>query len=318
MSKPAVTPQASPNPKAKKTLPSISDRLFSCLVDLLFCCGFTLSAKIQVDHHKINYVIWYAPSVICTRLIVPKHPSRREKGVGSTADPGPGQAFENNRTEVLRTLLVLFSKQIYAPPSALFTSPSLYTLHFVQHSPRRDVLTILCSLLNTAMNAPHAVNHNLIGGVTGKLPYNHLMFKGEDTKANLVGMCLEVLCVLLDFQSGSARDIPANDGESSAPTARTNAFRYFIAKLVSISAKKILSSYLFLLQHRASDFEFILHGLVGIFQEQMSSIHPLLPGSKKSVPYIVETGMYPYSSLVKTQCITCMYSHIFLENDRTE
>lgn len=40
------------------TLPSIVERLFSCLVDLLFCCGFTLPAKLQVDHYKINYVIW--------------------------------------------------------------------------------------------------------------------------------------------------------------------------------------------------------------------------------------------------------------------
>ena len=156
----------------------------------------------------------------------------REKGVGSTTEPGPSQPYESNRAEVLRTLLVLFSKQIYAPPSALFISPSLYTLHFVQHTPRRDVLTILCSLLNTAMNATRPASNNLIGGVAGKLPYNHLVFKGEDPKTTLVGMCLQVLCVLLDFQSGSARDIPSADGESSTPTARTNAFRYFVMKLV--------------------------------------------------------------------------------------
>lgn len=158
----------------------------------------------------------------------------REKGVGSTSDPGSSQAIESNRTEVLRTLLVLFSKQIYAPPSALFISPSLYTLHFVQHTPRRDVLTILCSLLNTAMNAARPGSNNLIGGVTGKLPYNHLVFKGEDPKTSLVGMCLQVLCVLLDFQSGSARDVTPADSESASPTARTNAFRYFIMKLVRV------------------------------------------------------------------------------------
>lgn len=156
----------------------------------------------------------------------------REKGVGSTTDPGPSQGFESNRTEVLRTLLVLFSKQIYAPPVALFTSPSLYTLHFVQQTPRRDVLTILCSLLNTAMNAPNVSSHTLIGGVAGKLPYNHLVFKGEDTKASLVTTCLQTLCVLLDFQSGSARDLQGSDAESSSPSAKTNAFRYFVAKLV--------------------------------------------------------------------------------------
>ncbi|EKM55702.1 uncharacterized protein PHACADRAFT_256512 [Phanerochaete carnosa HHB-10118-sp] len=243
-------------PKTAKALPSVVERLFSCLVDLMFCCGFTLPAKIQVDHYKINYTIW-------------------EKGVGSTTDPGPGQQFESNRTEVLRTLLVLFSKQIYAPPSSLFTSPSLYALHFVQHTPRRDVLTILCSLLNTVMNAARPTTNNLIGGVAGKLPYNHWVFKGEDSKATLVGMCLQVLCVLLDFQSGSARDIASADGESSTPSAKTNAFRYFVMKL-----------------HRTTDFEFILSGVLGIFGEQMSALNNLLPGSKKGVPYITETVIF--------------------------
>ncbi|KAF7791241.1 hypothetical protein EIP86_002255 [Pleurotus ostreatoroseus] len=179
------------------------------------------------------------PKTAAVKKTLPSLAERLEKGVGSTTEPGPSQTFESNRTEVLRTLLVLFSKQIYAPPTGLFTSPSLYTLHFVQHTPRRDVLTLLCSLMNTAMNA--LSSHNLIGGVAGKLPYNHLVFKGEDTKANLVGICLQVLCVLLDFQSGSARDLPGNDGDSSSPTAKTNAFRYFIAKLVGLCA--LLSIY---------------------------------------------------------------------------
>ena len=48
------------SPKRKKKLPSLGERLFSCIIDLLFCCGFTLPTKIQVDHYKINYVIWYA------------------------------------------------------------------------------------------------------------------------------------------------------------------------------------------------------------------------------------------------------------------
>lgn len=46
-----------PQPTARR-LPSLGEKLFSCLIDLLFCCGFTLPVKIQVDHHKINYSIW--------------------------------------------------------------------------------------------------------------------------------------------------------------------------------------------------------------------------------------------------------------------
>ncbi|GBE82466.1 hypothetical protein SCP_0408500 [Sparassis crispa] len=241
--------------KGKLTLPSLAERLFSCLIDLLFCCGFSLPTKLQVDHYKINYVIW-------------------EKGVGSTVDPGPSHAFENNKTEVLRLLLVLLSRQIYAPPASLFSSPSLYSLHFVQHIPRRHVLTVLCSLLNTIMNSSHS-DHNLMGTVAGRLPYNHLVFKGEDPRATLVATCFQVLCVLLDFQSGSARDAVSNDSQTTAPTAKTNTFRYFIAKL-----------------HRPNDFAYILNGVVSIFEEEMASINNLLPGSRKHVPYMVETIVF--------------------------
>ena len=127
---------------------------------------------------------------------------------------------------MLRLLLVLLSRQIYVPPSALFTSPSQYTLHFVRSLARRDVLTVLCSLMNTAMNAGQQPA-NVMGTVTGRLPYNHLLLKGEDPRTSLVSTCFQVLCILLDFQSGPARD------EATGPTAKTNAFRYFIAKLVS-------------------------------------------------------------------------------------
>ncbi|KAI0362682.1 hypothetical protein OH77DRAFT_1500300 [Trametes cingulata] len=246
--------------KPKETMPSIAERLFSCLIDLMFCCGFTLPTKIQVDHYKINYVIW-------------------EKGVGSTTDPGPSHPYEGNRTEVLRLLLVLLSRQIYVPPASLFTSPSSYTLHFVQKLPRRDVLTVLCSLMNTAMNATHPGSANVMGTVAGRLPYNHLLMKGEDPRTSLVSMSFQVLCVLLDFQSGSARDVLV-EGQGAGPTAKTNAFRYFIAKL-----------------HRPSDFDFILNGVVRIFEDEMSSLHGLLPGSKKSVPYMVEAVIFLWKML---------------------
>jgi hypothetical protein len=137
---------------------------------------------------------------------------------------------DTNKTEVLRLLLVLLSRQIYVPPPSLFTKPSLYSLHLTQKIPRRDVLTLLCSLLNTAMNSSLSSTTS-IGSMAGKLPYNHLVFKGEDSRSTLVSTCFQVLCVLLDFQSGSAKDTTGNSGDGQ-PTAQTNAFRYFLAKLV--------------------------------------------------------------------------------------
>ena len=52
---------AAPKPtetKAKKTTPSLAERLLSCLMDLLFCCGFTVPLRVQVNHYKIKHVIW--------------------------------------------------------------------------------------------------------------------------------------------------------------------------------------------------------------------------------------------------------------------
>ncbi|KAH7889801.1 high-temperature-induced dauer-formation protein-domain-containing protein [Phlebopus sp. FC_14] len=252
-----ASPPSNPRSTEKKTLPSLGERLFTCIHDLLFCCGFTLPTKVQVDHYKINYVIW-------------------EKGVGSTTDPGPSSQYDSNKTEVLRLLLVLFSRQIYVPPISLFSKPSFYTLHVVKKTPRRDVLTLLCSLLNTAMNSS-TVTGTTIASVAGKVPYNHLVFKGEDPRAALVGMCLQVLCALLDFQSGPAKDTTSASGDSSssAPTAQTNAFRYFLAKL-----------------HRTQDFAFILDGVTNILEHQLAITNNLLPGSRKSVPYVPETIIF--------------------------
>ena len=86
--------------------------------------------------------------------------------------------------------------------------------------------------MNTVMNSTSSSSVTVVGGVAAALPYNHLVFKGEDTKSTLVGHCLQVLCALLDFQSGDAGDATGTGGEP-VPLIKTNAFRYFAAKLVS-------------------------------------------------------------------------------------
>ncbi|KAL0567514.1 hypothetical protein V5O48_014482 [Marasmius crinis-equi] len=116
-----------------------------------------------------------------------------------------------------------------------------------------------------------------IGNMAGRLPYNHLVFKGEDPRANLVSMCFQVLVVLLDFQSGSARDIIVGTGDqqSSTPSARTNAFRYFLMKL-----------------HRTPDFAFVLDGVIGIMEQEIASTNNILPGARKSMPYVTENIIF--------------------------
>lgn len=55
---PPLPKDTQPQKKQKQQVPSLGERLFTSIMDLLFCCGFTLPTSIQVDHHKINYAIW--------------------------------------------------------------------------------------------------------------------------------------------------------------------------------------------------------------------------------------------------------------------
>ncbi|KAG5353358.1 hypothetical protein C0989_007802 [Termitomyces sp. Mn162] len=56
---PSPSKSTQPKQKQKQQLPPLGEKLFTSTIDLLFCCGFTLPTSIQVDHHKINYTIWY-------------------------------------------------------------------------------------------------------------------------------------------------------------------------------------------------------------------------------------------------------------------
>ncbi|KAF8328817.1 high-temperature-induced dauer-formation protein-domain-containing protein [Cantharellus anzutake] len=241
----------------KQLQPCLAERLFSSTIDLMFCCGFTLPTSIQVDHHKINYVIW-------------------DKGIGSTTAVGSSGQLESNKSEVLRFLLILLSKTMYHAPATVLTLPNRYASHFVHKTPRRLVLSILCSLLNTSMNGEASAGWT---GMVDKMPYNHLIMakKADEGRAGLVGLCLDVLCVLLDYQVGDAADSGGANapGERGTPTTQSNAFRYFLAKL-----------------HRPTDFDFVLNGVLLTLETDLSSASNLLPGSTRPVPYILETFIF--------------------------
>ncbi|KAG8953735.1 hypothetical protein FRC04_001939 [Tulasnella sp. 424] len=264
--------------------PALADRLLSTAIDLMFCCGFTIPSKFKVDNHKVNYTIW-------------------EKGIGSTVEVQSSSQLDANKIEVLRFFEVLLSKTIYMSPShvLLLTNPCISRLVHNHRTPRRLVLPILCSLLNTAMNsgsykAPTALMPtvggviNGVGGMVKELPYNHLVWK-EDNRPHLVSASLGVLVALLDYQSAEGRDVPVTGGNVApavapnaaggfievpvAPTAVTNSFRYFLAKL-----------------HRPADLDYILNGILGILEQHMNATHNVLPGSRKGVPYVLETFLF--------------------------
>ncbi len=72
-------PKPAPKPRPKSTKPALGEKLFGSIVDLLFCCGFTLPTKIQVDHHKINYIIWCA--IVFQLLDAFNHSTGRKESV---------------------------------------------------------------------------------------------------------------------------------------------------------------------------------------------------------------------------------------------
>ncbi|KAF8761031.1 Dyggve-Melchior-Clausen syndrome protein [Rhizoctonia solani] len=167
------------------------------------------------------------------------------KGIGSASDMGTSRDLESNKAEVLRLLLVLLSKQIYIPP------------------------TVTLSMITPALSV-----------ATQRTPLTRAM----DADA-VPELAISALCVLLDYQSGDARDRVAGGGEATedsewVPTSKSNAFRYSIAKL-----------------HRASDFEFVFDGILSILEQNMVASHGLLPGSRKGVPYLVELYVFLWKML---------------------
>ncbi|WRT66068.1 uncharacterized protein IL334_003020 [Kwoniella shivajii] len=223
-------------------LPCLVERLFSCTVDLLFCAGFTVPDTVRGTNidEKINYIIW-------------------EKGVGSTVSVGSTAELDRNKTEVLRFLLILLSTTIYTAPHALSTTPNL-PLQILTHSlERRLVLSLLCSFLNTSLTPLKSSS-----GISGQLPYNHLISKAAEERRTLVKASMMVLLVALDHRVEGERAMGEGKEE--------NAFRYFISKL-----------------HRKEDFSFILEGIINTLQEHNAVANGYLPGSKKPIPYILET-----------------------------
>lgn len=180
----------------------------------------------------------------------------REKGVGSTFTPSSTSReqsyIDNNRVEVLRLILVLLSKQIYHSPASILATPTRYAQYLVQKVPRKLVLTILCSLINVIVNSPsnQAQNSGISAGIgkgitkgLNQLPYTQA-WNGDEARDGLVSTSVQVLVVLLDYQSSSARDAVA---ESTAEPSKTNHFRYFLSKI-----------------HRPTDLKYLLDGILAV------------------------------------------------------
>lgn len=206
--------------QARATGPSISDQLFTLTIDLLFLTSFTLPCSSSEPVEKIAYTIWLP-------------------GVGSSSALPPSSfQIDSNRIEVLRFLQVLLSRSIYLPPPFLPSTPIAPLATLTSLSPlapgkltldRRLILSVLCSILNTALTptSPALINsvpyaHLLKGGMASSL----VGIGAEELSGSLRKNCAHVLLAGLDYWADSEG---ADESEKEG-----NAFRYFISKLVSV------------------------------------------------------------------------------------
>lgn len=120
--------------------------------------------------------------------------------------------------------MILLSTTIYTPPHALPTTVNLPLEHLTHSLERRLVLSLLCSLLNTSLTPSKAS-----AGMTGQLPYNHLISKAAEDRRTLVRASMMTLLVALDYRKQGTQ----NQDQTGENTKDENAFRYFLSKLVS-------------------------------------------------------------------------------------
>jgi len=188
------------------------------------------------------------------------------KGYWSTADPGPSHGFwcQQDRGPAPSPDSPLPAN--LRTPSALLSKPSLYTLHLVQKTStaRRPDCSMLLIEYSHELSAVHRIS---IQSMAGSF-HNHLVFKGE-TEIDARCICFKFL-PSLGLPKWHPRDISSGSGKLKHHHRRTyNAFRYFLAKLVSyaknIRCLKIWS----VSQHRT---QICIHRwrIVGIFDQQMS------------------------------------------------
>jgi hypothetical protein len=224
------TPHDGPDDEQYEDAKPLGEELIDNLLDLLFFTNFTIPELPQAKS-KVTYAIW-------------------QSGVGCKTSLASNKELESNRCEVLRLLLTLTSKSMYMPPT-LLPVQGVKAITYISTCPDKQVvLSVLCSLLNTAIKYNSA---------SWRLPYDHVVWK--DSKQALVVYSLQFLLVVLLYP------VP-EDGRGAAPK---NYYRHFMGRV-----------------HRPEDFQFLAEGISRVLSQPMQSTTSYMPGSQKSVKWAPE------------------------------
>ncbi|KAL3458554.1 high-temperature-induced dauer-formation protein-domain-containing protein [Aspergillus heterothallicus] len=224
--------QEPPNTRAKgyEDVKPLAEELIDTLMDLLFFSDFTIP-KLPSAKSKISYSIW-------------------QSGVGCNTSMSSSREFENNRCEILRLLLTITGRAMYMSSSLLPVQGVKAITYITSCAEKQPVLTLLCSLLNTAIKYNPA---------SWRVPYDHVVWK--DPRQILVIYSLQFLLVLLLYP------VP-EDGRGTSPK---NYYRHYFGRL-----------------HRPQDFQFLVDGMTRILNQPMQATTAYLPGSQKSVKWAPE------------------------------
>ncbi|PLB35759.1 Hid1 family protein [Aspergillus candidus] len=231
----AVSPRESDYEEVKP----LAEELIDTLLDLLFYTDFTIP-PLPTAASKVSFSIW-------------------QSGVGCNTSMGSSKELENNRCEILRLLLTLTGRAMYMPSNLLPVQGVKALTYITTCSDKQTVLTLLCSLLNTAIKYNPA---------SWKVPYDHVVWK--DPKQILVIYCLQLLLVLLLYP------VP-EDGRGSPPK---NYYRHYFGRL-----------------HRPQDFQFLVDGMTRILNQPLQATSSYLPGSQRTVKWAPEMLMLFWEAL---------------------
>ncbi|PLN81601.1 high-temperature-induced dauer-formation protein-domain-containing protein [Aspergillus taichungensis] len=231
----AVSPRESDYEDVKP----LAEELIDTLLDLLFYTDFTIP-PLPTAASKVSFSIW-------------------QSGVGCNTSMGSNKELENNRCEILRLLLTLTGRAMYMPSNLLPVQGVKALTYITTCSDKQTVLTLLCSLLNTAIKYNPA---------SWKVPYDHVVWK--DPKQILVIYCLQLLLVLLLYP------VP-EDGRGSPPK---NYYRHYFGRL-----------------HRPQDFQFLVDGMTRILNQPLQATSSYLPGSQRTVKWAPEMLMLFWEAL---------------------
>jgi len=141
----------------------------------------------------------------------------RQAGIGASSDLSTDRTQLGNRAEVLRLLLVLLSPTIYSPNAA---NPWLTQLLAIPD--RKVALTLLCSLLNTALDVTFLETLQLSTTNAYKrltsLTLGAEAKQADDLANQLPRLCIQLLDILL-----IAEDPLEEQPSTSSPTISRNA-----------------------------------------------------------------------------------------------